>query len=133
MTRLNKFPGNRYRQPKPEVEIFPDFDETLTPGLDDTVRGLHTLRQSSGSEYEAGQLELQLLNGLLADAKVLAANQQKIISTLKTKASKGELALDAEQIQDHLDKRVDVIRNVAMWAIGIEFALIGLILVKVWK
>jgi hypothetical protein len=134
VTKLNRWPGNQYRQPAPEVEIFPDFDETLTTGLEDTVRNLHIIRQHSGREHEERQLENQILTGLMAEAKKLRETDlPKLIATIKTKASKGEFAVFTKASADGIDARIATIRTVATWAIGIQFLLIIFILGKVLK
>jgi hypothetical protein len=41
------------RAPTPDVELYPAFDETLTSGLDETVRNLKVLRERSHQSEEA--------------------------------------------------------------------------------
>lgn len=134
MTKLNRWPGNQYRQPAPEVEIFPDFDETLTSGLEDTVRNLKVISSHAGREHEERYLEREILSGLMAEAKKLRETDlPKLIAALKLKASKGELADFSKTAVALIDDRIATIRTVAMWAIGIQFLLIIFILGKVLK
>lgn len=131
---MNRWPGTPYRQPAPQVEIFPDFDETLTDGLEDTVRNLQIISRHSGREHEERQLENQILTGLMAEAKKLRETDlPKLVATLKTKASKGEFADFSKTAVTHINERLDTIRTVATWAIGIQFLLIIFILGKVLK
>lgn len=131
---MNRWPGNPYRQPAPEVEIFPDFDETLTDGLEDTVRNLQIISRHTGREHEERQLENQILTGLMAEAKKLRETDlPKLIGTLKTKASKGEFEAFSKAAVANIDGRIATIRTVATWAIGIQFLLIIFILGKVLK
>jgi hypothetical protein len=114
-------------------ELERSFSETIAQDLDDTVRNLRTLGEPAQAFDPAVRASTsQAVYMLIEEVRELRAAQAKTISEVSRKASSTAVAKDIAAIGSHLDKRVDSIRSVAMWAIGIQFLLIMFILGKLY-
>lgn len=127
MTKLNRWPGEYHRPPRPEVELFPAFDQTLAGDMDETVRNLRVLTERSGSSHEEKQWQLKAFDTI----EKQTAELRKVIKAMQLvigrKASLTAQAEFEKALTERIDKRIDTIRSVAMWAIGILVVIMGLI------
>lgn len=108
-----------------EVALFPDFDDTMTTGIDDTMRNLRVLDlkgQSRSVEYQ--NFHLQATRELTAEVAAMRKELAKAVQTINLKASKGQLDKVSVQLTEKIDQRLDTIRN---WA-GIGIAVMGIVL-----
>ena len=112
------------RPPAPDVELYPPFDETLTTGLDDTVRQLKVLRETSHHDEESARWQLKAFEDLQAEVLALRASMAKIVAELNRKAALAAQARFEKAMTERIDKRLDVWRNV----IGCMVALIAVLI-----
>jgi hypothetical protein len=111
----------------PEIELYPAFDTTLTSGLDETVRNLKTLRHRAQGDEEANRWQLQAFEDLRAEVLSLRASHATLVEGLNKKASLSAQRKFEAALTERIDKRIDIIRNVACWAIGVLVVVMGLI------
>ena len=126
MTKLNRWPGEYHRPPKAEVELFPDFDQTIAgrnKELDDTVRNLRIIREHSTSNEDEQRYQFKAIADLTESAKEQAAMIQRVVTALKTKSSKQALADFETNLTAKIEKRLDNIFKLVS-VLGVIFALI---------
>ncbi len=116
----------RKREPE-RPDDYPAFDETLTTGLEDTVRNLRILRERSPSDDEARRWQFKAVDDLTTEVKSLRHELGNLVRALDKKASLMNQAKFEKSLTERLDARVDKIRNIAMWAIGVLLVVDGLI------
>ena len=124
MTKLDRWPGEYHRPPKPEVDLFPDFDETVAGAnkeLDETVRNLRVFRERSHSSEEEQRYQFKAISDLTETAKKHAEVMQKIITSLKLKQPKAGAAEFERQLAARIERRVDNIFKLVA-ALGVVFA-----------
>ncbi len=122
--KTNRWPGEYHRPPKAEVELLPDFDQTITDGqLDETVRNLRVLREHSHSHEEEARYQFQAIQNLTDTVKEHRTMLERIIASLKLKQSKVASADFETKLIARIEKRVDNIFKLVA-ALGVIFALI---------
>jgi hypothetical protein len=127
VTKIDRFPGEYHRPPKAAVELYPAFDETLTTELDATVRNLKVLRERSHGSEESERWKIKAFEDLQAEVLALRKAIASIVKELNRKASLANQGKFESTLAERMDKRIDTIRNVACWAIGILVVIMGLI------
>jgi hypothetical protein len=133
MTVLRRWPGEHYRPAAPTVELFPDFADTLTTGLDETVRNLKVLRERSRNDEESMRWQLKAFEDLQAEVLDLRKKMAGVIEAVNKRATTVAVGRFEKAFAERMDKRLDFWRTLACWAIGLQFMLIIAILTKVWK
>lgn len=122
--KSNRWPGETYRPPKPTVEIYPDFDDTIAgKELDETVRNLRVLREISHSDEEEKRYQFEAFQRLSLLAKEHGDVIAKIIASLKVKQSKSAAAEFEAKLAARIEKKVDNIFKL-VGALGVIFAMI---------
>lgn len=116
----------RKREPERPDE-YPAFNETLTTGLEDTVRNLRILRERSPGDDEARRWQFKAVDDLTTEVKTLRHELGNLVRALDKKASLINQAKFEQSLTAKLDVRIDKIRNITMWAIGILFVVDGLV------
>jgi hypothetical protein len=106
---------------------FPAFDETLTTGLEDTVRNLRVIRERTHSHEEAQRWQFKAVTDLTEEVKALRREHGNLVRALDKKAGLVNQARFEKLMTEHIDAKVDKIRAIAMWAIGVLFIVIGLL------
>ena len=112
----------------PEVELFPDYATTLASGIDDTLRNLKVIREFTYSGEEDRRLNDQALSQLRTEIQTLRDEHAKFLTTLKNKASKGQLEEFKKSLTELWTKKVDnlfKLVGVIGTAIGILVAIKG--------
>jgi hypothetical protein len=127
MTLTNRWPGEYHKRPKPEVDLYPAFDETLTTGLDETVRNLKVLRERSQSDEEAMRWQLKAFVDLQAEVLDLRKAHASLVKEVNRKATLTSQRQFEAAFTARMEKRIDTIRNLATWAIGVLVVVMGLI------
>ncbi len=106
---------------------FPAFDETLTTGLDETVRNLRVIRERSHNHEEAQRWAFKAVTDLTEEVKAIRREHGNLVRALDKKAGLVNQARFEKSMIEHVDNRIDKIRAIAMWAIGVLFIVIGLL------
>lgn len=121
-------PAKRYPAQEPE---YPAFDETLTTGLEDTVRNLEVLRddeppRSGNAEWQ--HYQLQAFRDLTEEAKKLRTEVARLHEKLAAKASKSQMEEFQKSLTESMNKRVD-----RLWKFGVvpTFATLAWVLERV--
>jgi hypothetical protein len=117
----------RWQGPATRGELYPAFDDTLTTGLEDTVKTLRVLRERVHSEEEEQRWQFKAVDDLTTEMKSLRKEVGNLVRALDKKASITTQAKFEKSLSDRLDARIDRIRSIAMWAIGLLFTLAGLL------
>lgn len=125
MTKLNRWPGEHHRPPAANVELFPDFDTTITRQLDDTVRNLRVLRDHS---HGGGEEEARWQLAAFEDMRRQIAEIQKAAVTMRDelakRPTKAQMAAFEKALGEKMDKRADTLRNTTLSVIGVVVALV---------
>lgn len=119
-----RWPGAK--QKTPDLELFPTFDDTLTTDVEDTVRNLPTLKLGR-PHSEAERWQFKVVTDLTEEVKTLRVELGNVVRALDKKASLMAQAKFEKTLADRVDARIDKIRTIAMWAIGILLVVDGLI------
>jgi hypothetical protein len=115
------------RPSTPEVDVYPAFDTTLTSGLGETVRNLKTLRHRALGDEEANRWQLKAFEDLQQEVMNLRKTVGELVTIINRKASLMAQKKFEAALAERVDKRIDTIRNIACWAIGILVVVMGLI------
>jgi hypothetical protein len=107
--------------------MYPAFDETLTSGIEETTQQLRVLRERSHSDEEAQRWQFKAVTDLTEECKSLRKEMGNLVRALDKKASLMNQAKFEKTLAAAVDARIDKIRNIAMWAIGILLVVDGLI------
>jgi ABC-type multidrug transport system fused ATPase/permease subunit len=122
--KANRWPGEYHRPPKPAVELYPEFDDTIAgKELDETVRNLRVLRELSHSDEEEKRYQFEAFQRLTDLSKEHSDVIAKIIASLKLKQSKSTSAEFEAKLTAKIEKRVDNIFKL-VGALGVLFAII---------
>lgn len=133
MVKSNRWPGEYHKSPKAEIDLYPTFDETIVTGIDETVRNLRVISQRSGSDEEFRQYQLQALKELTTEVKELRKEVAKVISALKTKASKTQFDEWAKAADADYEKRITNVFRLLTFFGAFLSLLLGFIAIKVGK
>jgi len=108
-------------------DLFPAFDETLTTGIEDTVRNLRILPEHSRASAESQRWQFKAVSDLTEEVKALRHELANVLRALDKKASLINQGKFEKSLTERMDGRIDKIRTIAMWAIGILLVVDGLI------
>jgi hypothetical protein len=130
--RLGHFPSQRelqrrlreQEQSPSEIPLLPDFANTLTSGIDDTVQHLKIIQDHSIPNAEADILKHTAVKQLTDEVRTLRGELAQVIATVNMKASKGQLKEFAAGLTARVDKRVENLFKV----VGVMGVAIGLLI-----
>lgn len=128
-----RWPNETARPRAAEEELYPEFDETLTSGLEDTVR--HFKAQPHWEHEHPDRADAPDANHWLEKGIDEAKNEIKrlrkdlgaLVRAVDKKSSLMAQGKFEKEMKEHIDSRIDKIRNIAMWAIGILLVVDGII------
>ena len=116
-----------------DEELEKTFSSTLAGELEDTVRNLRILGEPRADHSIEGRAGSSRAITMITDeVRDLREKQFLLVSSLGRKAASKAVAEQLEKIAKDLNARVDTIRTVAMWAMGIQFTLIMFILERLF-
>jgi len=123
---------NTVAKSEEDEELERTFTATLTGELEDTVRNLRVLGEPRAEQTHEGRAgSMRAIIMLTDELRDQREKQFLFLASLGKKASSNAVAESLEKMSKELNERVATIRNIAMWAIGIQFALIGFLLTRV--
>jgi hypothetical protein len=132
--RASDTPWSLVAKSQEDEELEKSFAATIAEDLDDTVRNLQVLGEPRGDHTPEGRAGTMRAIVMITDeVRDLREKQFVLIGSLGRKAGSKAVAEQLSQIAKDVNARVDTIRNVAMWAIGIQFLLIMFILGVVYR
>ncbi len=114
-----------------DEELYPTFDETLTSGLEDTVRHFKAQPQwehrgaadRPGPDKEVIHWLEKAVDEAKEEIKRLRKDMGNLVRAHDKKASIMSQGKFEKEMKQHITERIDQIRNIAIWAIGILFAV----------
>lgn len=117
--------------PREPEEDFPAFDDTLTTGIEDTVRNLQVLtdRSRPGGSQEWQRYQLDAFRDLTKEVQELRKEVARIHETQRLKASKGAQEKFEKELAAKFDKKV---QNLWKYAAGPLFAIAAVVCGKVF-
>jgi hypothetical protein len=111
-----------------EDDKYPAYDETLTSGIEDTVRNLKVLTERSHPDTEWQHYQLQAFRDLTKEVQQLRKDHAKLLEAVKHKASRKEQEEFQRDLTALLDKKV---QNLWRYAVAPLFAIAAFICGKV--
>lgn len=112
----------------PIDELFPDFDPSQTQELDLAMRTLHSMRQRSRPSEEERQWQLAAFENLQTRVEQHQARIMSLRDELQRRATSAGLEAFKTALQEHVDKRLDRIRNTVISLLGPAIMLLGLLI-----
>ncbi len=107
---------------------YPAFNDTLTTGLEDTVKNLRILGDGGKPpNNESQRWQFKAVDDLTTEVKELRKELGNVVRALDKKASLMNQAKFETSLTAKIDVRIDRIRAIGMWAIGLLFVVDGLI------
>lgn len=124
-------PGKISREPGEDVDLLPELElgEDRQAELEDTVRNLkvlHARRDSAPARREEySGYALQAMQNMSQELRELRSNQAKLLEALRHKASKSKQEAFEKALSEKIEKRLDRLRNIVLFAIAVFGALAG--------
>ena len=116
----------RTPRPAPDVELFPAFDETLTTGLEDTVRNLKVMVERTHQTEETNRWQLQAFEDLKSEVLALRAAIAALTKEVNRKAFLTAQSRFEKGLTERIDKRLDGLRNAIASMVAVIAVLISL-------
>ena len=106
------------------IELYPDFDETLTTNVEDTVRNLRILPERERSTPESQRWQFKAVADLTEEVKALRHELGNVVRALDKKTSISAQGKFEKAMGERITARLDTMRTTAMWAVGLLFLVV---------
>lgn len=122
----HRFPRTTSDDDEDQVpDAVPDFDQTISSDLDDTVRNLQTLKPRERHTPAILQFQESVLYAQTEEIRALREQLSKVTVAIGYKASKKALSELETNVNARVDRRLDSIRN---WTLAVA-SIVGVAMV----